>query len=114
MPPILYPFRKQDRLTGKWYRARWKASLDDIAAKGWEVDGPPESLSVHGDTSGFMRTLGGGSRPPAPLDNVRPPMPSADERALARTFLRRYVTFCARRGLNRQAFAAGTLWQNLG
>lgn len=105
-----YPFRKQDPLTGKWYRARWKASLEEIAENGWKVDGPPERHHAYGDTSGFMRRLGTDQRAPAPLDNVALPMPSDDERRLARAFLRRYVTYCARRGLDRKAEGARSLW----
>lgn len=105
-----YPFRKQDPLTGKWYRARWKATLEEIAANGWKVDGPPETTTVSGTTSGFMRNLGADNRPPAPLDNVAVPDASEDERRLARAFLRRYVTYCARRGLERQARGAEALW----
>lgn len=108
-----YPFRKQDPLTGKWYRTRWKASLEEIEANGWKVDGLPETTSVSGATSGFMRNLGADHRPPAPLDNVTVPHASDDERRLARAFLRRYVTYCARRGLERQARDAAVLWRTM-
>jgi hypothetical protein len=52
-PIVLYPFRLCDRLTGKWYRARWKASLEDIEARGGVVDGPPEMYRQLGATSNF-------------------------------------------------------------
>jgi hypothetical protein len=42
--PFLYPFRPRDPLTGKWYRARYKAQQHEIAARyaEWEIIGPPE------------------------------------------------------------------------
>jgi len=41
---FLYPFRARDPLTGKWYRARYKAERHEIAARyaEWEITGPPE------------------------------------------------------------------------
>jgi len=41
---FLYPFRTRDPRTGKWYRARYKAELYEIAARyaEWEIVGPPE------------------------------------------------------------------------
>jgi len=33
---VRYPFRKRDPLTGKWYRARWKASLAEIESHAGE------------------------------------------------------------------------------
>jgi hypothetical protein len=40
----LYPFRYRDTLTGRWVRARYKASKSDLAARyaEWEVTWPPE------------------------------------------------------------------------
>lgn len=111
---LLYSFQIQDPLTGKWRRARWKASLAEIEKNGWKADGPPEVRTAHGDTSGFMRTVGADRRPHAPLANVAVPDPSAGERELARAFLRRYVTYCARRGRATQALNASALWHVLG
>ncbi len=113
MAAARYPFRKQDPLTGKWYRARWKASLDEIAANGWKVDGPPETSTSFGDTSGFMQREGTDQRPPAPFHNLAGARLSEEERRLARAFLRRYVTYCARRGMALQAQNAARLWQLL-
>jgi len=53
-PTVPYPFRKHDSLTGKWYRARWKASLADIKLHGGTIDGPPETYGSLGTTSGFQ------------------------------------------------------------
>jgi hypothetical protein len=41
---LLYPFRARDPLTGKWYRARYKAERQEIAARygEWEIIGPAE------------------------------------------------------------------------
>jgi hypothetical protein len=41
---LLYPFRAQDPRTGKWYRPRYLAERQVIAARyaEWEIIGPPE------------------------------------------------------------------------
>lgn len=41
---FLYPFRARNPLTGKWYRARYKAQLCEIVERHaeWEIIGPPE------------------------------------------------------------------------
>jgi hypothetical protein len=41
---LLYPFRARDPLTGKCYRARYKAERHEIATRyaEWEIIGPPE------------------------------------------------------------------------
>ena len=38
----LYPFRFKDPVTGKWVRARYRATVRDIAARyaTWEITGP--------------------------------------------------------------------------
>lgn len=40
---VLYPFRFKDPITGRWVRARYRASLEDIAARyaEWDVTGEP-------------------------------------------------------------------------
>jgi hypothetical protein len=63
-PIVRYPFRLRDRLTGKWYRARWNASLEDIEARGGLVDGPPETYRSLGATSNFQT-----DRRPAPRED---------------------------------------------
>ena len=39
----LFPFRLRDPLTGKWYKARWKATAADITKRGGEIVGPGEA-----------------------------------------------------------------------
>ena len=41
---VLYPFRFRDPVSGKWVRARYKATRDELAARytEWELYGPPE------------------------------------------------------------------------
>ena len=50
MPRLeLFPFRYRNPVTGKWVRARYVASREEIA-KGnaeWEIIGPPEDLSMN-------------------------------------------------------------------
>jgi hypothetical protein len=43
-PLLLYSFRFVDPLTGRWVRARYRASLDEIAERydRWEIIGEPE------------------------------------------------------------------------
>jgi len=114
-PPArwLYPFRKQDPLTLKWYRARWKASLEEIAAHGWKVDGPPMVIGRYGDTSAFMAHAKEDLRPLPPMGDLALPSPSDDERWLVTVFLRRYVTWCARRGHDERAMQAALLWREV-
>ena len=82
-----------DSRTGKWVRARYKASVDEIKARydRWETIGPPEiraSMPVKMFTPFCERT-----EPPPDLA----PAIDATERFLLRLFLRRYITWCARR-----------------
>jgi len=118
MSKELYPFRKRDPLTGKWYRARWKASLEEVERNGWIVDGEPEIRTSLGSTSGFRPwgdPLGRPRLDPVELHPHRADPPSIDrmERWLARLFLRRYATYCTRRGRFAQAQGAATLWREL-
>jgi len=116
-PTILYPFRKRDPLTGKWYRARYKASAAEIAEHDgeWIVDGAPEVYRALGSTSGFRPWQD--PPPPAQLlmhpQRELPPAIDALERFLALTFLRRHVTYCVRRRLFAQGQGAATLHREL-
>ena len=117
-PIVLYPFRKRDPLTGKWYRARWKASLAEIESHSgdWVVDGPPVTYANLGATSGFQV-----ERPPVLRDDPplmhpqreHPPAIDQLERFLACVFLRRYATYCVRRSRYAQAQGAAVLWREL-
>ncbi len=106
-PRLLYPFRHRDPRTGRWIRARYVAERHVIAERyvEWEVTGPPE-----------VRTRGGGGsfnpyrmvthaelmqleEQPLQINPhlAKPPAIDALEAFLLRVFLRRYVTYCARR-----------------
>jgi hypothetical protein len=85
--------RHVDPVCGKWIRARYKASLDEIRTRydRWQTIGPPE---IRGSMPVTMFTPFGDRTEPPPEFG-----PSLDglERFLARLFLRRYITWCARR-----------------
>ena len=119
MPKELFPCRYRDPLTAKWVRARYLAERREIADryKEWEIVGPPEIRE-----SG---TWGAGLQPyrdtqkPKPIDGpeLHPHQQGSLDRAeryLARLFLRRYVTYCARPGRFAQAGGAASLWSELG
>lgn len=107
MPRVkLYRFRFRDPLTGKWVRARYVATKADIASSHaeFEIVGPPEirqgrpgmfspwKVVPHDE---LMRI----TEPPPEVQPhlAQPPAIDAAECFLAATFLRRYVTYCARR-----------------
>jgi len=89
---LLYPFRYRDPATGKWTRARYRASLDDIAERhaDWELIGEPEYRSGDGAMFSPFRRLGF-----EPALDVEPRLQPC-EAWLVACFLRRYVTWCAR------------------
>jgi hypothetical protein len=98
----LYPFRYRDPLTGRWVSARYKATREEIASRyaQWEITGPAEIRSP--ETAGnYFRPFPLTTRAElARLLEPQPDMaPAIDAIAvlLARVFLRRYVTWCARR-----------------
>jgi len=100
-PPLeLYPFRFRDPRTGKWVRAGYVATLVEIAARyhEWEIIGPAE---LRGDAPVQMfqpATRPLIEKPPELQPHLEaPPRIDATERFLLRLFLRRYVTWCARR-----------------
>jgi len=98
----LFPFRYRDARTGKWVRARYRADREEIAARyaEWEIIGPAEIRDVDPGSRYFTPHN-------SPLEatlrryNERPPelQPAIDaaEAFLLAVFLRRYVTYCARR-----------------
>ncbi len=116
-PPLLYPFRFRDPLTGKWVRARYKASRSDLEKRyaEWEITGPGE----------MRHDVGGSFNPHRKLiahDELKrvsePPLelhPNLDgaELSLVRLFLRRYVTYCARRGRYAQMNGAANLLKEI-
>jgi hypothetical protein len=91
--------------SGKWIRARYRAERQEIAARfaEWEITGPPEIRNVDPDARYFTpdgnammnaELLRSSERPP---ELAEPTAIDALEALLVRTFLRRYVTYCARR-----------------
>jgi hypothetical protein len=106
METWLYPFRYRDRRTGRWVRARYKASIAEIGKRyaEWELTGPAEVrtpitdwFSPHGKlvTHAELLRL---EEPPLMINPHldRPPRMDRMECVLACVFLRRYVTHCAR------------------
>ena len=104
---LLYPFRYRDPLTRKWFRARYKATLEEIAARhvDWELTGPAEIRTGRGAMFGSHNKITAHSelmRITEPALQMQPhlmmpPAVDAFEASLALLFLRRYVTYCARR-----------------
>ena len=103
----LFPFRFRDPVTGKWVRARYLAAPHEIATRyaECEITGPAEirdenpekpRFTPHAELIADVRRSG--ERPPAlPPHLAEPPAIDALEAFLVRLFLRRYVTYCARR-----------------
>ena len=114
-PLTLYPFRKRDPLTGKWYRARWQASLAEIESHAgeWMVDGPPTVYPTLGATSNFQSYRAAASPRSVEMHPQRDGALDELERFLARLFLRRYVTYCARRSQFQRMNGAVELWREL-
>ena len=110
MPPRLelFAFRYRNPATGKWVRARHVATREEIA-KGnteWEIIGPPEirdvDLRVRYFTPFRVTSHAEAMRmfelPPRINPHLeRPPAIDTIECFLAALFLRRYVSYCARR-----------------
>ena len=99
----LFAFRYRGARSSKWVRARYAATREEIAQRyaEWEILAPAEVRDVDPGGRYFTPHI-------HPLDaalrryNERPPemLPSIDaaEVFLLAVFLRRYVTYCARRG----------------
>ncbi|HSV20558.1 MAG TPA: hypothetical protein VLR71_19255 [Casimicrobiaceae bacterium] len=101
MPLELYPFRFRDPVTGKWVRARYRATVRDIAARyaTWEITGPlvrPASPSSGFDPFRKLIAHSELARISEPPLQLQPALDDHLELALVATFLRRYVTYCAR------------------
>src|SRR6476660_8560181 len=125
MPRLeLFPFCNRNHLTGRWVRARYVAEKHEIAArhKEWEITGPAEVRDVDPHARYFtpwklvphadlMRI----EEPPPELQPHLAQPPTIDEREalLAMLFLRRYVTYCARRRRYSQMQGAANLYSGL-
>jgi hypothetical protein len=118
MADPLYPFRFRDPVTGKWVRARYRATLADIRRRyaAFEITGP--GTTPAGPSTGFdpFRKI----VPHAEIARLSeaPPQIETDlhdalERFLAVAFLRRYVTYCARRGRYAQMGGAARLLRTI-
>jgi hypothetical protein len=98
VPVVVYPFRHRRDWDGKWITARYKAGLDEIAARytEWEIIGPPE---MHWPVGGSFTPF----RDKRPDDSsllMHPHRANAidkHERWLVMLFLQRYIIWCARR-----------------
>ena len=114
----LFAFRYRDARTGKWVRARYRADPLEIASRyaEWEIIGPAEIRDVDPDARRFTPHR-------SPLDTAlqrhseRPPelQPAIDaaEAFLLAVFLRRYITYCARRRRYAAMNGAARLYANL-
>jgi hypothetical protein len=109
MPRLeLFPFRYRDQVTGKWVKARYVAERHVIAARysEWEIVGPaeireidpnaryfsPHRITSHAELNRMFEL------PPHISPHLdRPSAIDATERFLTTVFLRRYVSYCARR-----------------
>jgi hypothetical protein len=104
-PLVLYRFRYRDPLTGRWTRARYRATVVEISARHaeWVLE-DAEQRVVEAATVGALATAPPGSprgwEPPSGGDVTLEATSTIDgsEAALVACFLRRYVTYCARRG----------------
>ena len=107
MPRLeLFPFRYRDRVTGRWVKARYVAERLEIAARytEWEIIGAPEVRDLDPSAHHFTPWQ---VMPHADLMRMesrrqrwsRTWLSRIDEREafLTTLFLRRYVTYCARR-----------------
>jgi hypothetical protein len=115
-PLTLYAFRLRNSVTGKWHRARWKATAEEIAAQGdeWVIEGEPVTYSKLG--AHFQPWQPRTALPAnAVLHPQRSPATPLDplERFLALTFLRRHVTYCTRRRRFSAAQGAAMLHREL-
>ena len=69
----LYPFRFRDPVTGRWLRARYKASLADLEQRysgRYEITGPPEIREVDAEARYFNPLRDGRRADDASASNV--------------------------------------------
>jgi hypothetical protein len=122
LPVKLVPFRYRDALTGRWIKARYKATREDIAARHaeWEITGPAEVWFPIGDAFNPYRIVDHAELqrleelpPELNLHLEHPPAIDEDECSWAALFLRRYVAYCARRGRYAQMQGAARLHREI-
>lgn len=103
MAQKLYPFRFQHPVTGRWVRARYRATAGDIAHRYAQARLDGDGVAPSGVSTGFDPFRRTAAQPPStrahePPLQMQPELVDALERFLVASFLRRYVTWCARRG----------------
>ena len=115
----LYAFRFLDPVSGRWVRARYRATRTEIALRyaNFEVEGEPERRPR--EAAGFNpfarsappwpRATGAADSEPSPVSAL-----DAREAELLAYFLRRYVTYCARRGRFAAMNGAARLLREIG
>ena len=125
MPRLeLFPFRYRESFTGKWVKARYRAERHEIAARynEWEIIGPPEIRDVDPNARYFTpwkvvphTELVRMEEPPLELQPhlAEPPRSAEREAFLTTLFLRRYVTYCARRKRYAQMQGAARLLRSV-
>ena len=120
----LYPFRFRDPVTGRWVRARYRAARDEIERRyvEYEIIGRAEVRAGDPDTPRFTphreQTMEVAQQD-AVVAEFQPhlgelPAIDATEIGLLQLFLRRYVTYCARRGRYAAMNGAVRLFAELG
>ncbi len=115
----LFPFRYRDPRSGKWIRARYVAELQEIKQRyvEWEIIGPPEIRGVDPNTRYFAPNFNATMKAELRRFRERPPelQPVVDalEAFLVQLFLRRYITYCARRHRFAAMNGAARLYRDL-
>ena len=104
MPRLeLFAFRYRNPLTGKWVKARYRAERHEIAERHaeYEIIGPAEIRERNPDaryfSPHFKLMMNAELRRYSERAPELQPAINAAEAFLVRLFLRRYVTYCARR-----------------
>jgi hypothetical protein len=127
MPLELFPFRYRDARTGRWVKARYKGTPEEIAIRyaEWEITGPAELRSDVGGAFNPYRFVPHAElrrlQEEAPEINphlARPPAVDAIEWVVVgcvvvAIFLRRYVTYCACRRRYSQMESAARLHREI-
>jgi hypothetical protein len=111
MAPLLrlYPFKFRDPVTGRRTKARYKAKLADIASRyaEWMIDGEAE---IRGSIPASSFNPYPRHAPLTRSDvEISAPVAGDDERLFVAYFLRRYITYCARKRRFAEMQAAATL-----
>lgn len=119
MPRELYRFRYRDLLTQKMVKARYAAEKHEIAKRytEWELEGVERVLPdlVPGERLPFNNYSPGlPARPQVDPNVIQDPSLLPVEAMLARVFLRRHVTWCARTKRYAAMQGAAALHRTLG